>query len=242
MTGGGAPSERLTRSDDGGDVPERTGTYTAPFMCTVPAHAGPLRPVLYGHGLLGSEDEVDAGNIRDMTNEHGYLYCATRWIGMSEEDVPNAVVTLNDLSNFPTMVDRMQQGMINALFLGRLMKHDEGLVTDAAFQTDAGAPLIDTSELYFDGNSQGGIMGGALTAIAADFTRAVLGVPGMNYSTLLRRSVDWDTYRAVYDPAYPDELDRTLGVNLIQMLWDRGEANGYANHMTDDPLPGTGSK
>ena len=37
-------------------------------------------------------------------------------------------------------------------------------------------------------------MGGALTALAPDFNRAVLGVPGMNYSTLLRRSVDFDMY------------------------------------------------
>ena len=28
-------------------------------------------------------------------------------------------------------------------------------------------------------------------------------------------------------------------ISVIQMLWDRGEGNGYANHMTDDPLPGT---
>ena len=26
---------------------------------------------------------------------------------------------------------------------------------------------------------------------------------------------------------------------MIQSLWDRGEPNGYANHMTTDPLPGT---
>ena len=26
---------------------------------------------------------------------------------------------------------------------------------------------------------------------------------------------------------------------MIQMMWDRGEPNGYANHMTGDPLPGT---
>ena len=37
-------------------------------------------------------------------------------------------------------------------------------------------------------------MGGSLTALAPDFNRAVLGVPGMNYSTLLRRSVDFDQY------------------------------------------------
>jgi hypothetical protein len=30
-----------------------------------------------------------------------------------------------------------------------------------------------------------------------------------------------------------------LLLSLIQLLWDRGEANGYALHMTSDPLPGT---
>ena len=92
-------------------------------------------------------------------------------------------------------------------------------------------------------------MGGALTALAPDFDRAVLGVPGMNYSTLLRRSVDFDLYAhgeiegvdtpaGLYD-SYPNELERPLLLSLIQLLWDRGEANGYAHHMTSDPLPGT---
>jgi hypothetical protein len=34
---------------------------------------------------------------------------------------------------------------------------------------------------------QGGIYGGTVMAIAQDITRGVLGVPGMNYSTLLER-------------------------------------------------------
>ena len=108
---------------------------------------------------------------------------------------------------------------------------------------------MDQSRLFYDGNSQGGIMGGALTALAPDFDRAVLGVPGMNYSTLLRRSVDFDLYAhgniegadtplGLYD-YYPNELERPLLLSLIQLLWDRAEANGYAHHMTSDPLPGT---
>jgi len=113
------------------------------------------------------------------------------------------------------------------------------LSSDPAFQDATGASVIDRSELFYDGNSQGGIMGGALTAVATDFTRAVLGVPGMNYSILLQRSVDWDTYELIYNPAYPNQLERGLGILLAQMLWDRGEASGYAQHMTDDPLPGT---
>ncbi len=245
LAGSGEPGSRLVYG--AGGLPEASGTFSAKFVCLVPraAISDPeggvaveARASLYGHGLLGSAEEVDAGNIRDMANEHNFVFCATDWLGMSEDDVGNAITILGDLSHFPTLADRAQQGFVNFLYLGRLMIHAQGLVTDPAFQ-DQGRPVIDRSALFYDGNSQGGIMGGALTALATDFTRAVLGVPAMNYSTLLQRSVDWETYRLVYDPAYPDELERGLGLILIQMLWDRGEANGYAHHMTSDPLPGT---
>ena len=53
-------------------------------------------------------------------------------------------------------------------------------------------------------------MGGSLTAVAPDFTRAALGVPAMNYSTLLQRSIDFDTYAQVMYNAYPNELERPL--------------------------------
>ncbi|MGH2693069.1 MAG: hypothetical protein ACRDHM_11320, partial [Actinomycetota bacterium] len=36
-----------------------------------------------------------------------------------------------------------------------------------------------------------------------------------------------------------DPMERQLAFNLIQMLWDRGETNGYVAHMTDDPLKNT---
>ena len=40
-------------------------------------------------------------------------------------------------------------------------------------------------------------------------------------------------------PSYPDESDRPLLLSVIQSMWDRGEPDGYANHMTTDPLPNT---
>jgi len=137
-----------------------------------------------------------------------------------------------------TLADRAQQGFLAFLYLGRAMLHPDGLGALDAFRV-AGRPVIDTTRLFYDGNSQGGIMGGALTAVAPDFDRAVLGVPAMNYSTLLRRSSDFPEYAQVLYAAYPDALQRPLILSLIQMLWDRGEANGYAQHMTADPLPGT---
>jgi hypothetical protein len=61
----------------------------------------------------------------------------------------------------------------------------------------------------------------------------------MNYSLLLHRNTDFNAYKNFYYPAYPTELHRPLHLALIQMLWDRSDPNGYAHHMTTDPLPGT---
>ncbi len=170
---------------------------------------------------------------------HGFVFCATDWWGMANQDVPTtAGLILPDLSNFAILPDRVQQGMLNFLLLGRLAIHPQGLAADPAFQL-GGHGVLDTRELFYDGNSQGGIIGGSLTAVAPDFRRAVLGVPGMNYSTLLQRSVDFDQFAAILYPAYPREIERPMIFSLIQQLWDRGEANGYAHHMTDDPLPNT---
>ena len=188
---------------------------------------------LYGHGLLGDQSEVNGSLVRSMSATYNVAYCATDWIGMAEEDVGNAVTILLDLSRFPSLADRLQQGILNFLFLGRLMRHPDGFASDPAFQV-GGVPAIDTEELYFDGNSQGAIIGGALCAVARDFRRCVLGEAGMNYSTLLNRSVDFDTYKILLDISYPDPFVQLLALDIIQMLWDRGETNGYAQHLTRD--------
>ncbi len=234
-------------------LPQRIpgNTYTAKFTCNIPRSAvrgdgsGALevdhkvRPSLYGHGLFGSGDEVHTENVRQLGNDNGVITCATDWIGMAEEDVfPEAVPALADLSKFPPLPDRLQQGFLNFMFLGRLMIHPDGFAGDPAFRF-GGKSVIDTKALFYYGNSQGGIAGGALTALAPDFTRSVLYVPGMNYSTLLTRSVDFEDYALILYPSYPVEGERPLLLSMIQMMWDRGEPNGYAAHMTGDPLPGT---
>src|SRR4029079_5259870 len=81
--------------------------------------------------------------------------------------------------------------------------------------------------------------GGTVVAISQDIKRGVLGVPGMNYSLLLTRSVDFADYALILYPAYTNELQRPLVLALAQMLWDRSDPNGYAHHMTSDPLPNT---
>jgi len=248
---GGAAPARLVFGPDG--LPEYQGaSYTASFRCTVPRTASadgndpvePARISLYGHGLLGSHSEAGASHVRAMANEHNIIFCGTDWIGMASDDVLGSLAgIIQDVSLFPRIPDRMHQGFLNTLFLGRLMKHPDGLSSDPAFQAGAeGTPLIDASDLFYDGNSQGAIAGGGVSAFAQDWTRAVLGVPGMNYSTLLHRSVDFDVFQQALALTYPGELNHSLLISMLQMLWDRTETSGHANHLTADPYPNTPAK
>ncbi|MGH2868078.1 MAG: hypothetical protein ACRDNK_11005 [Solirubrobacteraceae bacterium] len=215
---------------------------TAPFECIVPAGASAARPArisLYGHGLLGSHAEVEATNVQDMASEHNMVFCATDWWGLAKGDTLNDAAALANVSLFPNAVDRLQQGVLNTLFLGRLMLNPQGLAASPSFQA-GGRPLIDTANLYYDGNSQGGIMGGMTTAVAPDFTRATLGVTGMNYANVLvQRSVDFAPFGAILYPSYPDQTLHPLILDLMQQIWDRGDPDGYAQQMTNHPLPDT---
>ncbi|WP_406098026.1 hypothetical protein [Streptomyces sp. NBC_01013] len=233
---GGPPGSALNRDHDG--VPRRLPdrTQLAAFRCEIPRSAfrAPSRPSLYGHGLLGSRSEVGAGNVKDMAAEHGFTFCATDWAGMAAEDIPVVLGALTDPNLFPAIPERSEQGMLNALFLGRALMHPEGLSRNAAFRTADGRPLVDIRHgLAYDGNSQGGILGGALIAASPDIRRGVLGVTAMNYGLLLNRSADFAPFQQVLDAAYPDKLRQQLVLQLFQMVWDRGETNAYAEHLTD---------
>jgi hypothetical protein len=225
-------------------------TVNVPFRCEVAiAQDGqPLQrenhPMLYGHGLLGTRSQV--GDLKTPRRAAPFMGCGVDWWGMSTPDLPSVAAAIGDLSNFATIPDRAQQGFLNFMFTGRALIHPDGFATDPAFQLN-GQSLINIddgegSTLQYDGNSQGGIMGGSLIAVSPDIVRGILGVPGMNYSTLLNRSVDYeDLYAIPQYQVYRDPVERQLVFALIQMLWDRGEANGYAHHITNDPYANTPS-
>lgn len=242
----GLPGTRLLFLP-GDELPDRNGDFSATYTCNIPASLvgadGTVTPghgVIYGHGLLGGQGEVNSDPQRKMAVEHQAVYCATDWYGMATGDVPNVATMLADMSNFPTLPDRAQQGMLAQLFLARLLKDPRGFGSNAAFQL-GGKTLVKAGEVAYDGNSQGGIMGAAVVAVSQDITRGVLGVPAMNYSTLLDRSSDFNGYESVFNAAYPSELEREIVFGLIQMLWDRGEGDGYAAHIQNNPLPATPS-
>ncbi len=239
---------------DAKGLPVRTpgNVMAANFVCNIPrvaydgiTPAHKLLPALYGHGLFGSFHEARGSrNVHQLGNENGVLVCATDFSGMADEDEATAIPILQDLSGFPQLADRMQQGLLNFMFLARLLDRPDGFAADPNFMF-GGTSVVDTSSVAYYGNSQGGILGGSLTALSPDVTRSVLYVPGMTYSTLVIRSVDFDDpdttadFAGVLELGYPKDVENPLVLGLVQMLWDRGEPDGYAEHMTSNPLPQT---
>ena len=256
--GGSLPPNRLRYLPDapnpldpagsafGDGLPDAAGTMTTRFMCQVPPQAdpeNPARPGIYGHGLLDGYQAITYDKVPEFSVGHNMLFCAVDLFGFATGDVPNVLSVLVDLSNFPVIPDGSQQGLLNFLFLARALRHPDGFASHPEFQAEDGRPVFDNREVFYDGNSQGGITGGPIVALSKDVRRGVLGVVGMNYSTLLRRSVDFDNtiepgglppYALPLYLSYTDDLDRDIGFALMQMLWDRSENNGYAHHITDN--------
>ncbi|MFN2426796.1 MAG: hypothetical protein ABR587_10180 [Candidatus Binatia bacterium] len=248
LTDAGIPGSTL-RTDANG-VPVNTGDFfTASFRCVVPyaattggaAPAVPARISMYGHGLLGSHTEVTAGNVRAFSNEHNIIFCATDWTGFSSGDSLYVFQVVTSFSLFPNFIDRQHQGLLNFMYLSRLLTHANGFASDSAFQV-GGESMLDTSAVFYDGNSQGGILGGVLAAFEQTATRFSLGVPGINYSTLLHRSVDFAPFDDLLKDSYPQSTDRNLLLSLAQNIWDRTDPSGHVNHVTADPYPNTPAK
>ncbi|MCY1054980.1 hypothetical protein [Nannocystis sp. SCPEA4] len=236
------PGADLILGNDG--LPAKFGTAEYEFTVVIPqsAFTTPATPLQYGHGLLGSgRAEIQQADLTEFADTHGHALFAVDWIGMAEDDsVPIAeLVDRGDLEEFSTVVDRLHQGILNALLAMRLVS---GALVDDPMMQPMGQPLIDPSERYYLGNSQGGILGSTYMALSTDVERGVLGVPGQPYSLLLDRGEQFTALFAPLKSAFPDGLDQQMVLALFQILWDRTEPTGYSKYIRSNNLPGSPPK
>ncbi len=243
-----APGSRLHLV---GGVPTQNGFATVPYVVDIPhvavasrnPGAVPARATLWGHGLLGTRFQL--GTLSELAENFNFVIAAVDMQGMSDPDLVPAIVTLiTDFSFFHRIPERLHQGFLNHLLLGRLLNDPvNGFNSHPAFQLGQNdAPIVDTSQVYYSGGSQGGIFGVAIMGITQEFERGFVAVPGSNYSTLLQRSIDFEPFLSLLNTAYRDPLEATLIYPLIQQLWDRAEPQGYLPHVTagtlsDPPFP-----
>jgi hypothetical protein len=233
------PDAGSTMTLDSNNMPKQNGTATYPFLVLIPNSATkgtPGTPMQFGHGLLG--DRTGARSFSKFADQLNFVVIAVDWIGLAQSDLGNVgtILSNGDASQFRSVADRLEQGILNALLAMRMVIGK--FASDPAVQFN-GVSAIDPSKRYYFGGSQGGIMGATYMALSTDVTRGVIDNLGQPYSLLLNRSIDFAPYLSLLQATYPNALDIQLAIALDQMLWDRSEPSGFSANITSNLLPGT---
>lgn len=235
---------------DAAGKPKLQRNYEAPFTMIIPKSAvGKKLPLmLFGHGLLGNGDDILGG--QKFANDKGYILFATDWIGLSKTENPLSTVgsgaiadALKSFNHVAWVTDRLQQSIINAMVLAQTVRGkmvNDPVMSDTGMM--GGTPIGDPAQLVYWGISLGGIMGNALMGYEPDITRAVLGVPGGNWSLMIQRSSQWPQFKLLLGGSYPDYLDVQLLLALAQMRFDFSDPITTASRVILDPLPGSPKK
>jgi hypothetical protein len=236
------PGTFLTRDENG--QPFYNGETTAQMMVRIPcsllADPEPAMVVQYGHGLFGDLGEARTGYLSQMANDYKWVVIASDWVGMSESDVKDVTLMLAlEPGEFAMLPERSMQGFVQMDMALRAVRGDLG--QDEALSVD-GASLIDPDRVTYYGNSQGGILGPAYVGMSGQLERAVFGVAGGPYTLLLSRSADFDPFFLIFKAKFPDQIDISLTLTLMQTLWDVSEGSGWTRALNQEPFEGEVAK
>jgi hypothetical protein len=220
--------------DEDGNV-AHNGTREARFLMRVPhsvLQGEPAGVVVYGHGLLQSRTEIRADVWSQLAERYNYIVIATDWTGMAKGDRSRALSATSNISLFQGVADRLHQGILEFLLLGRSASHHlprmEALTSRNV--------TVQADETFYTGASQGGIYGQTVMALSGEFERGFLAVPGNNYSTLLQRSVGFSEFLKLMEAYYQTPATRAISIATMQLLWNGVDPVNYAHHIKRDPL------
>ncbi len=246
-----------------GFTPVWSTTTNPTYGISIPCEAldGPVTSLVVGHGLFGDGPSFgrslndSLGSAEDTYGVVGpsLIAGATHWRGLSNLDVPIyiALRVALSLKDFATLPDRLRQGVTNQLVLAEMMRLG-AFNGDPAFQAPpehGGHGVFDPSDHYdYFGVSLGGVMGTFFAAVAPHLRNANVDVPGINFSLLVQRARPFQGpvflglgFQDLLDLSVGfDPMTQILGLGMVQELWTSGEPSGYATHVSDDRLPGSG--
>jgi hypothetical protein len=227
-------SQRLAR--DAAGRPMAHGTREATFTAIIPRSVVPgAAPIwIYGHGLFSEQDEVTRDFARDTASQGGAIAVATDFTGLTGADLQDVLAAYLDLDQFPAILDRLRQGLIDTLVLPRTIAG--ACRAQPAFMIDGQAIASGSDRDYF-GNSMGGTLGSTVAALSPDVPRYALGVGGMDLSVMMPRATGWARIEGFYQTAYPRRIDRDLLLVMSEEEWELVEGS-FAPHVLADPLPG----
>lgn len=226
----------LNRDVDG--VPQVNGTRTIEWWMNIPHSArtstNTMDLVLYGHGLLGTGEQVLSSYNRPVANREHFIMFGASLTGFDDAMLTTVGLALRNMSAFEWVAETIHQGLAEYLMLARIMQRQ---ASQLSVVTNNGITV--SSNLYYSGISQGGIFGATLMAIATDITHGHLGVPGSNYSLLLQRSVDFEPFFSMLQTAYATSTDHAILLSTVQQIWEMTDPVSYMRHITAEPFANT---
>lgn len=212
--------------DDGG-LPLVNGDAEAFFTLAVPmslqgaaANSAPL--LVFGHGIFSAPANYiaapgDPNGAQELLNRLGAVGIGTEWRGLTARDRPDSIRAATNLSQFPLITDKLQQGVANQAVMARLLK--TAFVDHEIVAGDNG-PLLDPERALYYGISLGGIEGAVLLAVSEVLQFAALHVPGSMWATMLERSANWEPFEGFVLDVSPVAADRQMLYAATQLLWD----------------------
>ncbi len=232
------PGATLLRDDEGRVRLE--GTARARFSIMIPQSVfnaddpQPTRVVQFGHGFFGGLEEAIGSTQAEAANEGGWIIAAVDWWGMSSPDLgPVADLIGKDPTYTFNFTDRLHQGMVNFMALGRAV---QTTMQDVPELQQNGVPLLSEDELYFYGISQGHILGGVFFALSPDIDRAVMSVGGASFTLMMSRASPFGQFLALLSFGIDDELDVQKFIALAPFAMDRIDPMTYVPLTFDNPI------
>ncbi len=232
-----SPGTVLARDADGMPIRQQ-GSFSVPFLLRIPRTAltqQGVGTVLVSHGQLGDRYETKLGYMEVMAEAGNFVLGSVDLHGMASDDQQPLVERLVDFSDFPDIIDRQHQGLVNTVLMGRLMT--SALPSHPLME--AFGIEFDSQRAFYYGASQGGIFGPSITALWPEARTGVFGVPGVSYPLILQRSVNYGVFENLLRVSYRSSLDQVQLLALAGLVWEQTEGAGFAHRLLDNPLPGS---
>jgi hypothetical protein len=133
---------------------------------------------------------------------------------MSRDDIPNALLALNNLEKGWGFGERIFQGIVNSIALEQLLR---GKLATEVLVDSQGRSIVDPTRVYFLGISLGHILGTSFFAYDPFISRAVLHVGAANWALMFERSSNWAAYGLPLKSTYDDLLDADIMEQVLQL-------------------------
>ncbi|MCK6527051.1 hypothetical protein L6R50_05625 [Myxococcota bacterium] len=231
--------DRLVRDAEGRMVPQ--GEQAIGFRLTVPETASGTRPILlFGHGLFGSDEEIEDPKTNPLAHTWGLPFIATSYVGVTEIDAARAYVAVQNFDDFVVITDRVHQGTANFLSLARFAREElPGILLHDDVAGTPGEPVVN-GDLVYTGISLGGCVGGAYMALDPEVERGLLVVPGGGWVHMFEHSSNWDGDPAslsdTFAESVPDPADRQVLIAALSLLFDPVDQFNFVHRLTQDPF------